>query len=71
VKISTTTRLFRHMTGDVDFDAGPAMSHADQIHYGTRLFELLVDTASGQSSKSEELGFGAEEIAPWRMGAVL
>jgi altronate hydrolase len=71
VKISTTTRLFRRMTGDVDFDAGPAMSHADQIDYGTRLFELLVDTASGRSSKSEELGFGAEEIAPWRMGAVL
>lgn len=71
VKISTTTRLFRHMTGDVDFDAGPALSHAEQVRHGTRLFELLVDTASGRSSKSEELGFGAEEIAPWRMGAVL
>jgi altronate hydrolase len=71
VKISTTTRLFRHMTADVDFDAGPAMSHRDQVRYGTRLFELLVDTASGLPSKSEQLGFGAEEIAPWRMGAVL
>ncbi|SEG94960.1 altronate hydrolase [Actinacidiphila yanglinensis] len=71
VKISTTTRLFRHMTGDVDFDAGAAMSHTEQVRHGTRLFELLVDTASGRSSKSEELGFGAEEIAPWRIGAVL
>jgi altronate hydrolase len=71
VKISTTSALYRHMTGDIDFDAGPAMSQTDQIHYGTSLFELLIDTASGQSSKSEALGFGAEEIAPWRMGAVL
>jgi altronate hydrolase len=71
VKISTTSALYRHMTGDIDFDAGPAMSQTDQIRYGTSLFELLVDTASGQSSKSEALGFGTEEIAPWRMGAVL
>ena len=71
VKISTTSALYRHMTGDIDFDAGPAMSQSDQIRYGTNLFELLVDTASGQSSKSEELGFGTEEIAPWRIGAVL
>ena len=71
VKISTTSALYHHMTGDIDFDAGPSMSQSDQIRYGISLFELLVDTASGQSSKSEELGFGTEEIAPWRMGAVL
>jgi len=70
VKISTTTRLFDHMRGDVDFDAGPAMSHEKHVRYGIRLFELVVDTASGLPSKSEALGFGAEEIAPWRMGAV-
>jgi altronate hydrolase len=71
VKISTTTRLFNSMPGDIDFDAGPAMTHEEHIRYGTRLFELLVDTASGLSSKSEALGFGAEEIVPWRIGAVL
>jgi altronate hydrolase len=71
LKISTTTRLYEHMTGDVDFDAGPAMSREAQIRYGTMLFEALVDLASGRLSKSEALGFGAEEIVPWRMGAVM
>jgi altronate hydrolase len=71
LKISTTTRLFDHMRADIDFDAGPAMSHSDQLHYGTLLFEDLVDMASGTASKSELLGYGAEEIVPWRMGAVL
>jgi len=27
--------------------------------------------ASGMPSKSEALGFGTEEIVPWRMGAVV
>jgi altronate hydrolase len=71
IKISTTSRLYEHMRGDMDFDAGPAMSRADQIHYGIRLFEALVDMASGTPSKSEALGFGTEEIVPWRMGAVV
>ncbi|MEV6130548.1 altronate dehydratase family protein [Streptomyces violaceusniger] len=71
LKISTSTRLYEHMRGDIDFDAGPAMSRDDQVRYGTLLFEALVDMASGTPSKSEELGFGTEEIVPWRMGAVV
>ncbi|MEV6868203.1 altronate dehydratase family protein [Streptosporangium subroseum] len=71
LKISTTTRLFEHMRADMDFDAGPAMSREDQIRHGIMLFEALVDMASGTPSKSEALGFGTEEIVPWRMGAVL
>jgi altronate hydrolase len=71
LKISTTSRLYQHMRGDMDFDAGPALSRGDQVDYGIRLFEALVDLASGVPSKSEALGFGAEEIVPWRMGAVV
>lgn len=71
LKISTTSGLYERMRGDIDFDAGPAMSHTDQLTYGTALFEALVDMASGTGSKSEALGFGTEEIVPWRMGAVL
>ena len=71
VKISTTTRLYEQMTGDIDFDAGGAMTATEQLTSGRRLFEALVDTASGRQGKSEQLGFGTEEIAPWRMGAVL
>ena len=71
LKISTTSGLYDRMRGDIDFDAGPAMSHTGQLTYGTALFEALVDMASGRSSKSEELGFGTEEIVPWRIGAVM
>ena len=71
LKISTTSGLYRRMQGDIDFDAGPAMSRAEQIRHGVLLFEALVDMASGRPSKSEELGFGTEEIVPWRIGAVM
>ncbi|WP_238014439.1 altronate dehydratase family protein [Dactylosporangium sp. AC04546] len=71
LKISTTSRLYERMRGDMDFDAGPAMTRDDQIRYGVRLFEALVDMASGTASKSETLGFGTEEIVPWQMGAVV
>ena len=71
LKIATTSRLYRHMLGDMDFDAGPAFTREEQITTGVRLFERLVDLASGEPSKSELLGFGSEEIAPWRIGAVL
>ena len=71
LKISTSTRLYEHMSGDIDFDAGPAMSRDAQIHYGTLLFDRLVSMASGELSKSELLGFGAEEIVPWQLGATL
>jgi altronate hydrolase len=71
LKIATTSSLYQHMIGDMDFDAGAAFTRDGQVAEGTRLFERLVDMASGELSKSEMLGFGAEEIAPWRIGAVL
>jgi altronate hydrolase len=36
---------------------------------GQRIFDLLLETASGKRSKSEELGYGEDEFAPWHLGA--
>jgi len=71
LKISSTTQLFERMPHDIDFDAGGATTRNAQLEHGTRLFEAVVRMASGEHSKSELLGFGAEEIVPWRVGAVL
>jgi altronate hydrolase len=71
LKISSTTQLYERMPDDIDFDAGGATTRSAQIERGTQLFEAIVEMASGEPSKSELLGFGAEEIAPWRVGAVL
>ena len=55
----------------MDFDAGSAFGHERQLELGAELFESIIEMASGRPSKSEQLGFGTEEIVPWRIGAVL
>ena len=38
---------------------------------GRRVYDLLLDTASGRRTFSEELALGGEEFVPWQLGAVL
>ena len=38
---------------------------------GKKIFELIVKTASGQKTKSEELGIGDDEFEPWKIGATM
>jgi altronate hydrolase len=38
---------------------------------GERIFRLMLATASGEPSKSERHGFGADEFVPWQLGAVM
>ena len=38
---------------------------------GEHIFQLILDTASGKRTVSEELGFGMEEFVPWQLGATL
>jgi len=71
LKISSTTQLYERMSGDIDFDAGSATTRTLQLERGAELFDAIVRMASGEPTKSEGLGFGAEEIAPWKVGAVL
>ena len=38
---------------------------------GNKIFDLIVDTASGKSSKSEINGYGDDEFNPWIIGATM
>ncbi len=38
---------------------------------GARIFELMLRVASGERTKSEALGFGGAEFAPWVIGATM
>jgi len=38
---------------------------------GEQIFRKVLATASGEKTKSEELGVGADEFAPWQLGAVM
>jgi altronate hydrolase len=72
LKLATNTPLYRRMQDDMDLDCGPiATGDASVADIGAAIFALVLRTASGRRSKSEQLGFGSEEFTPWQIGAVM
>lgn len=72
LKLATNTPLYERMTDDMDINCGAvADGECDVPEMGRRILRVVLDTASGQQSKSEELGFGDEEFVPWQLGAVM
>jgi len=70
VKISTNSELAARKPAWIDFDAGPiARGDATFEDLGGRLYELLLEVASGRRTKSETNGF--REIAIWKDGVTL
>lgn len=72
LKLSTNTALFRHQEDDMDFNCGTIIDGTETIaQAGERFFRLMLETASGQKSKSEAFGYGDDEFAPWTLGATM
>ncbi len=72
LKVATNTEMYSRMTEDMDLNAGIVMDGQVSVQeLGQQLFELILETASGRKTKSEELGFGQEEFVPWQLGAVM
>jgi altronate hydrolase len=72
VKLSTNEATALRMAGDIDLDCSPILTRGVSVEeMGRAVYDLLLDTASGRPSFSEELGLGGEEFVPWQLGAVL
>ena len=72
LKLATNTPLFIHQEEDMDFNCGTIIDGTESIEQaGARFFQLILDTASGKRSKSEEFGYGEDEFAPWIIGATM
>jgi altronate hydrolase len=68
LKLASNSALYRHMTEDMDIDCGPILDGASIADVGRQIFEEMLAAASGKRTKSEELGMGDEELAPWQSG---
>ena len=72
LKLATNTALFVHQEEDMDFNCGTIIDGSETIaQAGERFFELVLRTASGDKTKSEQLGYGEDEFAPWTIGATM
>jgi len=71
IKVSTNTPMFDRMVDDMDLNAGTVLEGESVESVGQRMFDLILDVASGHQTKSEQQGVGEEEFAPWQIGPVL
>ena len=71
IKVATNTPMFERLRDDMDLDAGPILEGEPVESVGRRLFDLILDVASGAPTRSERLGVGEEEFAPWQIGPTL
>jgi|GEM_PF-1772165 len=55
-----------------DLDRGGIIDGLDTADgAGERIFRLMLETASGRSTRIERHGYGQQEIVPWQLGAVM
>jgi altronate hydrolase len=72
LKLATNTPLFFRQEDDMDINCGTIIDGRESIAAaGERFFRLILETASGRRTKSEALGYGEDEFAPWVLGATM
>ncbi|HET9578193.1 MAG TPA: hypothetical protein VFP44_10230, partial [Usitatibacter sp.] len=72
IKLATNTAMYERMSDDMDFNAGAILDGSMTVQEaGEKIFALMLAVASGEKSRSEALGFGADEFVPWQLGAVM
>jgi altronate hydrolase len=72
IKLATNSDLYRRMTDDMDINCGDIVEGSSTLEEkGQEIFDLMLRIASGEASKSEQLGYGDNEFVPWQVGAVM
>ena len=72
IKLATNSIVYRQMEDDMDINCGAILDGSMTVQdAGQKIFDLILATASGEPSKSEKHGFGADEFVPWQLGAVM
>jgi altronate hydrolase len=71
LKLATNTPMFQRMEEDMDVNCGVVLDGEATIEeMGQRIFGQFLRTASGEPTKSEQLGLGRHEFVPWQIGIV-
>jgi altronate hydrolase len=72
IKLATNSPMFRRMEDDMDVNCGTILDGDETVQEcGARIFDLMLRVASGERTKSESFDFGADEFAPWVVGATM
>ncbi|HEX2114637.1 MAG TPA: altronate dehydratase family protein [Alphaproteobacteria bacterium] len=71
LKLATNTPMYRRLEEDMDINCGEVLDGTASIdEMGQKIFERMLETASGARTKSELLNVGDHEFVPWQIGIV-
>jgi altronate hydrolase len=71
LKLATNSDIYRRMMDDMDVNCGDVLEGVSLEDKGAEIFDTLLRVASGEHTKSEDLGYGDLEFVPWQVGAVM
>lgn len=71
LKLATNSDIYRRMEEDMDINCGDILDGVSLEQKGGEIFDKLLRVASGEHTKSEDLGYGDLEFVPWQVGAVM
>jgi altronate hydrolase len=71
IKLATNSQVYRSMTDDMDINCGDIVDGVGVAQKGEEIFRKVLAVASGEHTKSEDLGYGDLEFVPWQIGAVM
>jgi len=71
LKVCSNSETFHRMPEDMDINAGTVMEGESVQQVGRRIFDSLLEIASGRQTLSEQLGYGDDEFIPWTVGPTL
>jgi len=71
VKLATNSQVYASMIDDMDINCGDILDGTPVAQKGEEIFKKVLAVASGEKTKSEDLGYGDAEFVPWQIGAVM
>ncbi|MFN0195087.1 MAG: UxaA family hydrolase [Aestuariivirga sp.] len=71
IKLATNSDIYRRMIDDMDINCGDILDGVPMATKAEEIFAKMLKVASGEVTKSEELGYGDNEFVPWQVGAVM
>ena len=72
IKLASNTEMYQRLSGDMDINCGRIVDgEASVQEMGEAIFRMILETASGKKTRSEELGLGDNEFVPWQIGPVM
>jgi altronate hydrolase len=72
IKLATNSAMYRRMEDDMDLNCGAILDGEKSVEeMGAEILAAMIATASGRATRSEELGYGEDEFAPWHVNAWL